>query len=155
MPTVVLFLLGALALGLFIWILAHVRRAKTFATSDAIALLGLVITVLLAVLPLLVGSGDSASAQPAVSIDGPDVATLGQQTFFTIVSANARRGEWSASGFADGQVFEVNPLPPSHRIFVAPSDPGAVGQSFTLAVTVYAADEKTASATKKFVVVAP
>jgi hypothetical protein len=47
----------------------------------------------------------------------------------------------------------IDPLPPSHEIFVKPTNPTRVGSSFTIVVTVYGADGQTAQATRQFLVV--
>jgi hypothetical protein len=124
------------------------------------ALIGLVGTIIAALLvsPLLSRGGDGPNDNPtvivpAVSIDGPTTAPLGQQTYFTLLSENAVRAEWSIGGFTDGPVV-VDPLPPSHEIFVEPTNAARVGNSFTIAVTVYSADGQTAQATRQFLVVA-
>jgi hypothetical protein len=137
------------------WIIYRLNKNKAFATSDAIALLGLVVTLLVAVLPFALEQPDAATARPLVSIEGPDVAQVGERTYFTIVSEGATRAEWSIGGFANGEIFEVDPLPPSHSIYIEPTNAGRAGESFTLAVTVYGADGASASRTKKFVVVSP
>jgi hypothetical protein len=67
------------------------------------ALIGLVGTVIAALLGsgLLTrdrsdNPGDSPAASvPAISIDGPATAPLGQTTYFTLLSQNAVRAEWS------------------------------------------------------------
>jgi hypothetical protein len=157
MPTAFVIVLFVVAAGLFGWIIYRLRRNKSFATSDAIALLGLVVTLLVAVLPFALKAQEAPPppAKPAVTIEGPDSAHLGQRTYFTIVSSGAITGEWSVGGFAGDQVFTVDPLPPSHSIYIEPTDASRAGDSFTLAVTVHAKDGEAATATKKFVVVGP
>lgn len=155
MPTALLIILGLIALGLFGWILYRLSKNKSFATADAIALLGLIVTLLVAVLPFALDRGDAAPAAPQVTIEGPDVARVGERTYFTIISQGAGRAEWSVGSFANGQIFEVDPLPPSHSIYIEPTNATRAGESFTLAVTVYARDGASASATKKFVVLRP
>lgn len=155
MPTVLLIVFGLITLGLFGWIVRRVSRSRTFATSDAIALLGLVISLLIAVLPLAMQQQAAQPAAPTVSIEGPDAARVGQRAYFTIVSSGAVKAEWSAGGFANGEIFTIDPLPPSASIYVEPTDPSRAGESFTLAATVTASDGKTATATKKFVLLGP
>ena len=155
MPTALLIVLGLIALGLFGWIIYRLNKNKTFATADAIALLGLVVTLLVAVLPFALERGDAAKAGPQVTIEGPDAAKVGERTYFTIISQGATRAEWSIGGFANGEVFKVDPLPPSHSIYIEPTNAGRAGESFTLAVTVHAADGASATGTKKFVVIGP
>ncbi|MEZ4768844.1 MAG: hypothetical protein R2844_10525 [Caldilineales bacterium] len=89
-----------------------------------------------------------------MEIEGPLTAPLGQQTYYTFVSKNAVRAVWSIGGFGDNQQVEVDPLAPSHQIYVAPSDASRIGDSFTIAVTVYGADGLSATATRSFQVVA-
>jgi hypothetical protein len=155
MPTALFIVVGLIALGLLGWIIYRFRRNKTFATSDAIALLGLIVTLLVAILPFALDREDSPQAGPGVTIEGPDAARVGQRTYFTIVSQGAKKADWSIGGFAGGEVFTVDPLPPSHSIYIEPTDSSRAGESFTLAVTVQASDGQSASATKKFVVLAP
>ncbi len=95
----------------------------------------------------------SIAPSPAVAIDGPLTAPPSQRTYFTIVSQNAVRAEWSAGGFGDGSSVEVQPLPPSHQIWIEPTDSARIGDTFTLVVTVYAADGQTATAQRQFQVV--
>jgi hypothetical protein len=155
MPTALLIILGLIALGLFGWIVYRLNKNKAFATADAIALLGLVVTLLVAVLPFALERGDATKTGPQVTVEGPDAAKVGERAYFTIVSQGASRAEWSIGGFADGEIFKVDPLPPSHSIYIEPTNAGRAGESFTLAVTVYAEDGASALATKKFVVVSP
>lgn len=156
MPTILLVVFGLIALVLLGWIIFRLSRNKSFAPSDAIALLGLIVTLLVAILPFALNRDEAPAAPgPTVSIEGPDSARVGQRTYFTLVSSGATKAEWSIGGFAGGQVFTVDPLPPSYSIYVDPTDPSRVGESFTLAVTVVAADGKTANATKRFVLVGP
>lgn len=134
-----------------------------------VALLGLIGTIIAGLLasPLLpvliarptpaaptavVASPVSALTAPAVEITGPDTAPLGQKTYFTILSRNALRAEWSVGGFGQNQALVVDPLGPSHQIFVEPTDATRVGERFVIAVTVYAADGQTATAAWPFVV---
>lgn len=92
-----------------------------------------------------------AAAPPAptlaVEIEGPDDAPLGEQTFFTIISENAVRAEWTIAGFARD---EINPFRQADQIYVQPTDATQVGESFTLLVTVYDADGHQATARHRF-----
>ncbi len=133
-----------------------------------IALIGAAATIVVALITGAFGllssdrpSGEStpagaptAAAQPAVSIEGPLSVPLGERAYFTIISQNAGRAEWSVGGFADGQIFQVDPLPPSHQVWINPTDSTRAGDVFTLAVTVFGADGQTASASKQFQVTA-
>lgn len=95
-----------------------------------------------------------ALTAPSVAIEGPLVAPLGQRTYFTIVSQNAVRAEWSAGGFGDGRSIEIRPLPPSHQIWIEPTDSARIGETFTLAVAVYNAAGQSATAQRQFQVTA-
>lgn len=96
----------------------------------------------------------AALPAPSVTIEGPLAAPLGQRTYFTIVSQNAVRAEWSAGGFGDGRSVEVQPLPPSHQIWIEPTDSARIGDTFTLAVTVYSADGQATTAQRQFQITA-
>lgn len=156
MPTFIIVLLALVVLALLGWIVYDVRRNRSFSSQDAIALLGIVVSAALALLPYLAPDAPRpappASAALTIAIDGPETAPLGQKTYFTLVSQNATRAEWSIGGFADGQLFVVDPLIPSHQIYVEPADPGRVGASFVLAVTVYDPSGGSASTTKRFTI---
>ena len=104
--------------------------------------------------PVQVATATISAFQPTVEIEGPLTAPLGQRTYYTLVSRDAVRAVWSVGGFEDNQQFEVDPLAPSHQIFVKPSDASRVGDSFTIVVTVYGADGQSATATKSFQVIA-
>ncbi len=91
---------------------------------------------------------DAPSALPlAVEIEGPAEAPLGEETYFTIISENAVRAEWAVAGFGRD---EINPFRQADQIFVQPTDAEQVGESFTLLVTVYDADDNQASARHRF-----
>jgi len=82
-----------------------------------------------------------------VEIDGPAEAPLGEQTYFTLISENAVRAEWAIAGFGRD---EINPFRQADQIYVEPTDEEQVGESFTLLVTVYDADDNQASARHRF-----
>ena len=84
-----------------------------------------------------------------VELDGPRLAPLGQQTYFTIISENAVRAEWAVAGFGRD---EINPFRQTDQIFVQPTDAEQVGESFTLLVTVYDAGGNPASTRHRFTV---
>lgn len=90
---------------------------------------------------------------PTIEIIGPDTVPFREKTYFTFVSRNARRAEWSVGGFEDNEVFVVSPLAPSHQIFVEVTDEQRIGDTFIIAVTVYDENGDTATATKQFTVV--
>lgn len=92
-------------------------------------------------------------AAPAVEIVGPSEAVVGDATYFTIVSEDAERAEWSIGGFANNETFEVDPLPPSHQIFIEPTNAGRAGDTFTLVVTVYGESGAKATARHEFQIV--
>jgi len=156
-PTFILILLALVIVALLLWIVHDVRRRRTFSVQDAIALLGIVITAAIALVPFVwTGQPVSTPTPPppllTIAIDGPDTAPLGQKTYFTLTSQNATRAEWSIGGFGDGKPFTVEPLSSSHQIYVEPTDASRVGDSFVLAVTVYNTAGQSAGAAKRFVV---
>jgi hypothetical protein len=157
LPTFIFILLALIVLGLLLWIVNDVRRKRAFSVQDAIALLGIVISTAIALIPLASSSQPAPTAtpghpSPSVVIEGPDAAPLGQKTYFTLTSQNAVRAEWSIGGFGDGKPFVVDPLRNSHQIYVEPTDATRIGDSFVIAVTVYAAGGQAAGATKRFVI---
>jgi hypothetical protein len=89
-----------------------------------------------------------------VEIEGPAEAPLNALTYFTILSQNAVRAEWTIGGFAENRTFEVDPLPASHQIDVGPTNADRIGDTFTLVVTVYDDDDRSAVARHRFQVVA-
>ena len=123
----------------------------------------LLTAVIAGVFGLMQARGNSAPAAPvataapaatavplAVEIDGPATAPLSQQTFFTIISENAARVEWTIAGFGGD---EIDPFDQSEQLFVEPTDASRVGESFTLVVTAEDANGRTASARHRFQVV--
>lgn len=125
-----------------------------------IALIGAVATIAVAVVTGmfgLLGSNQSAPAAvqpaPSVQLEGPLTAPLGEKTYFTLVSQQATRAEWSIGGFGDGDIVQIQPLPPSHQIWIEPTDRTRVGDTFTLVVTVFGSDGQSATASKSFQVV--
>jgi hypothetical protein len=93
--------------------------------------------------------------KPIVTIEGPSTASLGETTFFKIISQNAVRGEWSIGGFQNNQTIPVKPLAPSHQIQVQPTDPTRVGNSFVVVFTAYNKAGEAAVAEERFVVGPP
>jgi hypothetical protein len=93
------------------------------------------------------------AALPTVAIEGPAIAPLGEKTYFTIVSKNAVRAEWTAGGFQENEVILVEPLSPLHEIYVEPLDATLVGDSFTILVTVFDTEGQSAVARKQFQIV--
>ena len=87
----------------------------------------------------------------AVEIEGPAEVPLNQETYFTILSDDAVRAEWSIPDFGSD---DINPFRQVDQIFVEPVDENRVGDSFTLAVTVYDAAGNRATARHRFEIVA-
>ena len=78
-----------------------------------------------------------------VEIEGPPAAPLEERTYFTIISPDAVRVEWTIPDFGRD---DINPFRQADQIFVEPVDAGRVGDMFTLLVTAYdsAGNEATA-----------
>lgn len=89
----------------------------------------------------------------ALEIEGPTEAPLNELTFFTIISENAVRARWSIGGFANNQVFDVDPLPASYEIEVEPTNAERIGDAFTLVVTVFDENGRSITAQHRFEVV--
>lgn len=87
----------------------------------------------------------------AVEIEGPSEAPLNQETYFTILSDDAVRAEWAITDFGSD---DINPFRQVDQIFVEPIDESRVGESFTLAVTVYDIAGNRATARHRFRIVA-
>lgn len=94
------------------------------------------------------------AAPLALEIEGPIEAPLNEMTYFTIISENAVRGQWTIGGFANNQEFEVDPLPASYEIQVEPTNADRVGDTFTLVVTAYDEAGRSIVASHRFKVVA-
>lgn len=88
--------------------------------------------------------------QLAVEIEGPTEAPLNQETYFTILSDQAVRAEWSIPDFGSD---DMNPFRQVDQVFVQPVDASRVGDSFTLAVTVYDAAGNRATARHRFQII--
>ncbi len=86
----------------------------------------------------------------AVEIEGSTEAPLNEETYFTILSDGAVRAEWSIPDFGSD---DINPFRQVDQIFVRPVDDDRVGDSFTLAVTVYDAAGNRATARHRFQIV--
>ncbi len=82
-----------------------------------------------------------------VEIDGPTEAPLNEDTYFTILSDSAVRAEWTIPNFGSD---DINPFRQADQIFVHPVDADRIGDSFTLAVTVYDAAGNRATAHHEF-----
>lgn len=93
----------------------------------------------------------TSAPQLSVEIEGPTEAPLNQETYFTILSDNAVRAEWTITDFGSD---DINPFRQVDQLFVEPVDAGRVGESFTLAVTVYDAAGNRATARHRFQIVA-
>ena len=135
-----------------------------------IALLGAGATVLAALIsgffgliqppspgPVLAPPANATTAPvptPSVAIEGPLTAPLGEQTYYTILSSDAQRAEWSIGGFGDNATYVVEPLSASHQIYVEPTNASRVGETFIIVVTVYGREGQSATATRVFEVIA-
>jgi len=86
-----------------------------------------------------------------VEIEGPDEASLDKQTFFTILSDDAVRAEWTITGFGQG---DIDPFDQAGQIYVEPKDSSRIGESFTIAVRVYDENGNDATARHTFILVA-
>ena len=85
-----------------------------------------------------------------VEIDGSPIAPLAARTYFTIISPEAVRVEWTIPDFGRD---DINPFRQADQIFVEPADDGRVGDTFTLLVTAYDAAGNTATARHDFEIV--
>lgn len=86
-----------------------------------------------------------------VEIEGPGSAPLNEQTYFTIISPDAVRVEWTIPDFGRD---DINPFRQADQVYVEPADAGRVGDTFTLLVTAYDAAGNTATARHDFEIVA-
>lgn len=89
-----------------------------------------------------------------VEIKGSPTAPLAECTYYTIITSNAVRGVWSVGGFQENKQFLVEPLAPSHRIYVQPTDATQLGSVITIVATVYSTDGQSATARKEFQIIA-
>lgn len=85
-----------------------------------------------------------------VDINGPKEAPAGEATWFTLVSPDAERLEWTIPGFNSGAIDNFNQ---ADQIFAEPK-PESAGRTFTLVVTAYDANGNEATASHDFTVVA-
>ncbi len=92
----------------------------------------------------------TAEAEFSVQIEGPHSAALDQRTYFTIISPDAGRVEWTIPDFGRD---DINPFRQADQIFVEPADARRVGDTFTLLVTAYDAEGNTATARHDFEIV--
>jgi hypothetical protein len=132
------------------------KKSKKIPTTVLIALIGLIGTIVTAVLSSPVVANLLSPKKlppPTVEIVGPETVPFGKATYYTIVSTGAVRGEWSVGGFENNELFIVDPLPPSHQIYVQPTDNDRIGGVFIIAVTVYNKNGDIAKATKQFTIV--
>jgi putative ribosome biogenesis GTPase RsgA len=88
----------------------------------------------------------------SISIEGSNLVLLGETAYYKVISQNAVRGVWSIDGFQDKPI-DVDPLGPSHQIFIEPTDATRVGEAFAIAFTAYDASGKSEIAIKHFTVV--
>lgn len=92
----------------------------------------------------------TTAPQLTVEIEGPTEAPLNQETYFTILSDQASRAEWTIPDFGSD---DINPFRQVDQIFVEPVDSNRVGEFFMLAVTVYDAAGNRATARHRFQIV--
>ncbi len=85
-----------------------------------------------------------------VEVDGTAEAPLNEETYFTIISDDAVRVEWSIASFGED---EIDPFRRTDQVFVEPVDESRVGESFTLVVTAFDADGNRATARHRFQIV--
>ena len=85
-----------------------------------------------------------------VEIEGPTEAPLNQETYFTILSDQAIRAEWTISDFGSD---DINPFRQVDQIFVQPADAERVGDNFTVVVTVFDSNGNSRSARHRFEIV--
>lgn len=132
-------------------------------TQIVVAFIGAAATLLTALIAGVFGliQLQASRAQPAdptatpapqlsVEIEGPSEAPLNQETYFTILSDDADRAEWTIPDFGSD---DINPFRQVDQIYVEPVDPNRVGEFFTLAVTVYDANGNRATARHRFRIV--
>ena len=132
-------------------------------TQVVVAFIGASATLLTAIIAGIFGlvQLQASRAQPlptattvpqlSVEIEGSTEAPLNEETYFTILSDTAVRAEWTITDFGSD---DINPFRQVDQIFVEPVDTARVGESFTLAVTVYDAAGNRATARHRFKIVA-
>lgn len=151
-------LLAAVITGIFGLLQLNMAKRSEPTPLPLIEPLQVSATATVATLPVLSATSTSSptpdSSQPTVELDGPATIPLGKKSYFTILSTNALRAEWSVGGFANNKTFVVEPLAASHQIFIEPTDATRVGDSFTLIVTVFGKDGANASVNHQVQVVA-
>jgi len=129
-------------------VIALITAAATLLTAIIAGIFGLMQARSSSPPPPAVSTATSVAL--TVEIDGPATAPLNEQTYFTIISENAARVEWTIAGFGGD---EIDPFDQSVQIFVEPADALRVGENFTLVVTATDAAGRTASARHRFQVV--
>jgi len=140
-------------------------------SAGRIAALGIAVAAFIAAVALAVvligaedeaidaGDGSAATAltvvgngEPAVQVDCPSVIPVGAKVFCSIFTTNAVSGQWRLPAFLDGpQPIEI--VPGEYEIFIAPTNPEAVGEKFTMIVDVEGTDGSSAQLVHDFSVV--
>jgi hypothetical protein len=86
---------------------------------------------------------------PWVAIECPETIDLGALIECDIVSTNAVGGQWSITDFGAG---ELETVPGTHTIYIEPTNPSAVGRTFTVTATVFDADGRSVEQSSTFTV---
>lgn len=164
--------LSIFAVLLFVYIVVDLVRSRSFSRDDGIAMLGIILTVLAIIVsfpalnrpdptpePSFGSSSSDSELVPSplpeltVMIEGPSTAPLNEQTLFTIVSPQASGLIWSVTEFTT-QPQAVNPFLDRHEIFIEPTNPEVVGQTFEVRARVTDPNGRSATAIFEFTVVA-
>jgi predicted thioesterase len=95
-----------------------------------------------------------AVAPPSARIDCPTEITLGQRVDCFIISADATSGQWELPGMLD-QPLAIELVPGRSQIFLEPTPPIAVGDTFRIVATVVSADGAEVTATHRFEIIGP
>lgn len=126
-------------------------------TQVVVALIGAAATLLTALIAGAFGliQLQASRAEPtavplAVEINGPAEVPLFTQRNFEIISDTAVRVEWTISGFGED---DINPFRDVDTVWIEPTDPGRVGESFTLIVTAFDSANNSSTARHRFQVV--
>ncbi len=98
------------------------------------------------------GADAAVSDETTVEVDCPSEIPINARVFCSIFTTNATSGEWHLPAFlAEPQPIEV--VPGEYEIFVAPTNPEAVGDEFSLVVELEGTDGDTVEFTHTFTVV--
>ncbi len=90
--------------------------------------------------------------QPTVEVDCPSEIALNTNIVCSIFTTNAISGEWHLPAFLTApEPIEI--VPGEYEIFIEPTNPDAIGRTFTVSATVEDADGQTARTNHSFTVV--